>query len=168
MAYRAITVFGGPFQNLLLALPFFLLLTLANGSASSHYGMLEQVPKLRTGYLRRHNPSVNIRLPTYPLKNGSLQGLGYSNFARHYFRNRCLLSLPRPTKMFQFGRLPLLTLYIQVRVTRHDSCRVSPFGNLRFKADGQLPEAYRSLLRPLSVICVKAFVVCAYVTFYAT
>ncbi len=70
--------------------------------------------------------------------------------------------------MFQFGRLPLPILYIQIRVTRHDPGRVSPFGNPRFKAEGQLPEAYRSLLRPLSVICVKAFVVCAYVTFYVT
>ena len=100
------------------------------------------------------------------LPDENLKSLGYSNFARHYSRNRCLLSLPRPTKMFQFRRLPLPTLCIQVRVTRHNSSRVSPFGNPRFKAGGQLPEAYRSLLRPLSVKCVKAFVVCAYVTFY--
>lgn len=30
----------------------------------------------------------------------------------------------------------------------------------------QLPEAYRNLLRPSSVSYVKAFLVCAYVTFY--
>ena len=95
------------------------------------------------------------------LPDENLKSLGYSNFARHYSRNRCLLSLPRPTKMFQFRRLPLPILYIQIRVTRHYPSRVSPFGNPRFKAGGQLPEAYRSLLRPLSVNCVKAFVVCA-------
>ena len=31
----------------------------------------------------------------------------------------------------------------------------------------QLPEAYRSLLRPSSVTCVKASFMCAWVTFYA-
>ena len=32
--------------------------------------------------------------------------MGSSSFARHYSRNRYLLSLPRPTKMFQFSRFP--------------------------------------------------------------
>ena len=89
-------------------------------------------------------PPLNIRLPTYSnccqLEN--LKGLGYSNFARHYFRNRCLLSLPRGTKMFQFPRLPLLILYIQIRVIRHDSNRVSPFGDLRFKACLAAPRSF--------------------------
>ena len=35
--------------------------------------------------------------------------------------------------------------------------RVSPFGNLRFKAHVQLPEAYRSLSRPSSAPDAKAF-----------
>ena len=56
-------------------------------------------------------PLFHIRLPTYPLGNklpdGNEKGLGYSSFARHYSQNRCLLSLPRGTKMFQFTRLPL-------------------------------------------------------------
>lgn len=55
-------------------------------------------------------PLLHIRLPTYPsgkLPDGNVKGLGYSSFARHYSRNRCLLSLPRGTKMFQFPRLPL-------------------------------------------------------------
>ena len=43
------------------------------------------------------------------------------------------LSSPPLTEMFQFGGLPLPTLYIQVRVTRHNSCWVSPFGYLRVK-----------------------------------
>ena len=64
----------------------------------------------------------------------NFKGLGSSGVARHYCRNRCLLSFPQGTKMFQFPWLPLPTLYIQVRVIRHDSNRVSPFGNLRFKA----------------------------------
>src|SRR5688500_991031 len=64
----------------------------------------------------------------------NLKSLGYSSFARHYSRNRCLLSLPQGTKMFQFPWLPLPSLYIQLRVIGHDSNRVSPFGHLRFKA----------------------------------
>ena len=68
-------------------------------------------------------PSLSIHLPTYPsrssavcenefhrqpkLKNGNLKSLGSCRFARHYFGNRCLLSIPRGTKMFQFPRLPL-------------------------------------------------------------
>lgn len=83
-------------------------------------------------------PLLNIRLPTYlsgnKLPGKNLKSLGYCGFARHYYRNRCLLSLPRGTKMFQFPRFPLLILCIQIRVTGHDSSRISPFGNLRFKA----------------------------------
>ena len=60
-------------------------------------------------------PLLIIRLPTYSpgnkLPDENLKSLGYSSFARHYSRNRCLLSLPRPTKMFQFRRLPLPTLF---------------------------------------------------------
>ena len=80
-------------------------------------------------------PLSNIRLPTYSnccqLEN--LKGLGWYRFARHYSGNRCLLSLPQGTKMFQFPWFPLPTLYIQVRVIGHDSNRVSPFGHPRFK-----------------------------------
>src|SRR4051794_12875253 len=36
--------------------------------------------------------------------------------------------------MFHFPTFPPLTLCVQVRVTRHDSCRVSPFGNPRITA----------------------------------
>ena len=94
-------------------------------------------PMLRLGCLPCHNPfSIFVyQLICLPkLANKNPKGLGSSGVARHYCRNRCLLSLPRGTKMFQFPHLPLPSLYIQLRVTRHDSSRVSPFGNLRFKA----------------------------------
>lgn len=45
-----------------------------------------------------------------------------------------LFSLPVGTEMFHFPTFPPHTLYIQVRVTRHHSCRVSPFGNPRITA----------------------------------
>ena len=62
--------------------------------------------------------------------------MGSADFARHYFRYRYLLSFPLPTKMFQFRRFPLPTLYIQVEVAGHDSgiFKVSLFGDPRIEA----------------------------------
>ena len=62
------------------------------------------------------------------------RGLASSAFARHYSRNHMLFSLPVGTEMFHFPTFPPHTLYIQVRVTRHHSCWVSPFGNPRITA----------------------------------
>ncbi len=45
-----------------------------------------------------------------------------------------LFSLPVGTEMFHFPTFPPHTLYIQMRVTRHHSCWVSPFGNPRISA----------------------------------
>jgi hypothetical protein len=45
-----------------------------------------------------------------------------------------LFSLPVGTEMFHFPTFPPHTLYIQVQVTRHHSCWVSPFGNPRISA----------------------------------
>ena len=91
----------------------------------------------------------------------NLKGLGSSGVARHYCRNRCLLSFPQGTKMFQFPWLPLPILYIQIRVTRHDSSRVSPFGNLRFKgwlapprSLSQLSTSFIGILRQ-GILCVR-------------
>lgn len=123
-------------------------------------------------------PLLNIRLPTYlPLAyrctaiwitdlantfaGKNLKGLGSSGVARHYCRNRCLLSFPQGTKMFQFPCLPLPSLYIQLRVTRHDSSRVSPFGDLRFKgwlapprSLSQLSTSFIGILRQ-GIPCVR-------------
>ena len=53
-----------------------------------------------------------------------------------------LLSLPRPTEMFHFGRFPPRALCIQTRVTGHDPGRVSPFGHLRIKALSAAPRSF--------------------------
>ena len=45
-----------------------------------------------------------------------------------------LFSLPTGTEMFHFPAFPPHTLCIQMRVTRHHSCRVSPFGHPRINA----------------------------------
>ena len=38
----------------------------------------------------------------------NLKGLGSTRFARHYSEYRYLLSLPQPTKMFQFSWFPFI------------------------------------------------------------
>jgi hypothetical protein len=45
-----------------------------------------------------------------------------------------LLSLPVGTEMFHFPTFPPRILCVQMRVTGHDSCRVSPFGHPRITA----------------------------------
>ena len=49
-------------------------------------------------------------------------------------RGSRLLSLPPGTEMFQFPGFPLPVLCVQTGVTRHDPCRVSPFGHPRINA----------------------------------
>jgi hypothetical protein len=66
-------------------------------------------------------------------------GLAHNRFSLIRFRSPLLtesrlFSLPVGTEMFHFPTLPLSTLYIQVEMTEHNSCRVSPFGNPRIKA----------------------------------
>jgi hypothetical protein len=56
-----------------------------------------------------------------------------------------LFSLPTGTEMFHFPAFPPHTLYIQMQVTAHDDCRVSPFGHPRITARLTTP---RGLSRP--------------------
>jgi hypothetical protein len=79
-----------------------------------------------------------------------------SPFARHYWGNRDFLSFPPGTQMYHFPGFPPRTLCVQVRVTRHYPCRVSPFGDPCIKARLRLHTAYRSLPRPSSASGAKA------------
>ena len=45
-------------------------------------------------------------------------------------------------------------------MTRHYPRQVSPFGDPRIKVCSQLPEAFRSVLRPSSALATKASTVC--------
>jgi hypothetical protein len=67
-----------------------------------------------------------------------------------------MVSFPRPTKMFQFGRCPLPGLCVQPGVPGDWSRRVAPFGNPRINVCTQLPEAFRRVLRPSSAPGAKA------------
>jgi hypothetical protein len=68
-----------------------------------------------------------------------LPGITHARFGLLRFRSPLLtesrlFSLPAGTEMFHFPAFPPHTLYIQVRVTPHNWCRVSPFGHPRISA----------------------------------
>ncbi len=76
--------------------------------------------------------------PTTP-HGQPLPGITSTRFSLIRFRSpllteSLLFSLPVGTEMFHFPTFPPHTLYIQMRVTRHHSCWVSPFGNPRISA----------------------------------
>ena len=52
--------------------------------------------------------------------------------------------------------VPLIRLWIQRMIHRHDSVWIAPFGNPRISACLQLPVAYRRSLRPSSAPSAKA------------
>ena len=89
------------------------------------------------------------RDPTTPHAQ-PLPGLTRIRFGLIRFRSPLLpesrlFSLPAGTEMFHFPAFPPLALCVQARVTAHDDCRVSPFGNPRIKAWLTTP---RGLSRP--------------------
>jgi len=73
---------------------------------------------------RTHNP--------YPVSHA--YGLAILRFRSPLLTESQLFSLPTGTEMFHFPALPPHRLYIHRRVTRHHSCRVSPFGHPRIHA----------------------------------
>ena len=82
-------------------------------------------------------------------------GLGSSDFARRYFRNRCFFLFLRLLRCFSSpGSLPYV-MYWRMD-DRGFLCRVSPFGNLRVSGYLLLTAAYRSLSRPSSALSAKA------------
>ena len=88
-------------------------------------------------------------------------GLGSSDFARRYFRNRCFFLFLRLLRCFSSpGSLPYV---MDWRMDdRGVLCRVSPFRDLRIKGYLLLPEAYRSLSRLSSALSAKASTLCSF------
>src|SRR5258708_3222183 len=79
-----------------------------------------------------HTVSGTISLHSLPgLK---LICLGLIQFRSPLLPESRFFSLPAGTEMFHFPAFPPLALCVQARVTAHDDCRVSPFGNPRIKA----------------------------------
>lgn len=95
--------------------------------------------RLHNWFLTAH-PAVRQgqHCPTTPQPQ-PLTGLTRSWFSLIRFRSpllteSLLFSLPVGTEMFHFPTFPPNTLCVQVQVPRHDSWRVSPFGNPRITA----------------------------------
>ena len=104
-----------------------------------------------------HNANChNVVLQPHACRN--MGGLGSSPFARHYWGNHCLFSLPAGTKMFQF---PAFASYFK-QDTGPSNRWVVPFGNPRIKGYLLLPAAYRSLSRPSSPPRAKASAMCPF------
>ena len=66
--------------------------------------------------------------------NKQARWFGSFPFRSPLLRESIFLSLPRVLRCFSSPRLPSDMLCIHISITRHNSCRVSPFGNLWIKA----------------------------------
>ena len=89
-------------------------------------------------FLLRCSSAAELTGPTTPYLQ-PLPGITQIRFGLIRFRSpllseSLLFSLPVGTEMFHFPTVPPHALYIQARVTGHDSSWVSPFGNPRIKA----------------------------------
>ena len=107
--------------------------------AITRYGWFFQCHSTNTKLSYSLNPRQRVlNGPTTPITQ-RLPAITRNRFSLIRFRSPLLtesrlLSLPVGTEMFHFPTFPPHTLYIQARVTRHDSCWVSPFGNPRITA----------------------------------
>ena len=82
---------------------------------------------------------------TQPLPGITRIRFGLIQFRSPLLPESRLFSLPAGTEMFHFPAFPPHTLCVQVWVTAHDDCRVSPFGHPRITARLTAP---RGLSRP--------------------
>ena len=118
-AYRAVTVCGDAFQT--------------SSTRRSLCNSLNPPVRARadptTPTWQRHRAITPRRFRLFPVRSPLL---GESR----------LLSLPRLTEMFQFGRFPPHALCIQTWVTGHDPSRVSPFGHPRILAFSATPRGF--------------------------
>src|SRR4051812_49147768 len=115
--YGAITLYGATFQRTSPSRQFSHCLpgrqTGPNGPTTPHTQPLPGITRIRFSLLRFRSPLLSESL---------------------------LFSLPVGTEMFHFPTFPPHTLYIQARVTRHDSCWVPPFGHPRITARLPTPQ----------------------------
>ena len=118
-AYGALTRYGMPFQNISAKRLF---CNSAGSQTPPNLSSHDPIPARLSGL-------ALVRFRLIPLRSPLL-------------RESLLLSFPRGTEMFQFPRFPPLTLCVQVRVTPHDRCRVSPFGRPRIDAWSAAPRGF--------------------------
>ena len=128
-AYRAVTLYGPPFQE---------------DSANGRVGNSATVPAHRqvgptTPTRQRHRAITPCWFRLIPFRSPLL-------------RESLLLLVPRGTEMFQFPRLPQPVLCVQTGATGHYPSRVSPFGHPRVKA---CLTAHRGLSQPATSFIVS-------------
>ena len=115
--YGAITLYGATFQWTSTSTGFSYCFTdrqiRTNGPTTPHLQPLPGITQVRFSLIRFRSPLLSESL---------------------------LFSLPTGTEMFHFPAFPPHTLYIQVQVTRHDSCWVPPFGHPRITARLPTPQ----------------------------
>jgi hypothetical protein len=109
--YGSLTLYAGPSQNLQLTHTF---LTLR--------------PAGRPVHSRPTTP------PTQPLPGITRKRFSLIRFRSPLLTESLLFSLPVGTEMFHFPTFPPHTLCVQMAVTAHNCCRVSPFGHPRITA----------------------------------
>ena len=129
-AYGTVTLYGGTFQILELNRRFVTTLDRSQSIDATPRNTLQAMPASLT-----------------PARFGLIR------FRSPLLTESRLLSFPQGTEMVHFPWFASLELCVHSRMTRHDPCRVSPFGHPRIKACLRLPEAYRSLPRPSSLLC---------------
>ena len=114
-------------------------------------------PRLRFGFvygivtfsdptfqLVRLPPLLPLSAVLLPRSCRNRNGLGYSAFARHYWRNHCYFLFLWVMRCFSSPRLPTALQCVAFRR------RVAPFGDLRVSGYLLLTAAFRSLSRPSS------------------
>ncbi len=97
--------------------------------AASTNAVLCHSLEVRQNFLSGPTTPITKRLPAITRDRFSL-----FRFRSPLLTESRLLSLPEGNEMFHFPSFPPHTLCVQVWVTGHDSCRVSPFGNPRITA----------------------------------
>ena len=104
------------------------------------------------------HPTCNVGV-LYPVRIATY-GLGSSDFARHYFRNRSFFLFLQVLRCFSSLGSPRKTMDSSYG-DRLFTCRVPPFGYLRIGACLRLPVAFRSLPRPSSAYGARASTLCS-------
>ena len=91
-------------------------------------------------HARQHAMSSPTTPHLQPLPGITQAWFSLIRFRSPLLSESLLFSLPVGTEMFHFPTFPPHALYIQARVTRHDSCWVSPFGHPRITARLPTPQ----------------------------
>ena len=91
-------------------------------------------------HVRQNVPRGPTTPHTQPLPGITCAWFSLIRFRSPLLSESLLFTLPSGTEMFHFPEFPPHTLYIQVQVTRHDSCWVPPFGHPRINASLPTPQ----------------------------